>query len=130
MRPRLLTSLAVLYAAFGLLFAGWTLVSMVAQDLVGALPLPAAGMLAAAAVNAAMALGIWRGSPATRPAGIVLHAAVTVVAVAAFVAHASAGTVDGARVVETAAKAAVHLTLTVFWLQSAAVRTWFRRAEN
>lgn len=130
MRPRILTSLAVLYALFGLLFAGWTAASMVAPDRTGALPLPAWVMLVAASTNGAMALGIRRGAAATRPAGIVLHAVVTVVALAALGRHAAEGTLDAATAGETGAKAGVHLALTLFWLRSAAVRTWFCRDRD
>lgn len=128
MRPRLLTTLMVLYALFGVAFVVWTSVGLGAPpDSTWALPLPALLMVLAAAANLTLAAGIALRLRATRILALVVHAVPALVAAGLLLLHGlDMRPIAGPDpYLELVMKAGVHALLVVFWSRSAAVTQWF-----
>ena len=122
------TVLFVLYAVTGIAFAVWTLLGREAPaDDALALPLPEWAMWLAAAINLAVGLGGFLRIGAVRGFAIVLHALVTLTAIAVYVLHvAGVREMHGEHPLpESLAKAAVHAALTWWWLRSRTARQHF-----
>lgn len=120
-RPLTLTILMLLYAVFGAGIAVWVIQSP------DELTLPEPVLWTAVAINAVLALGIWRRVRGTRWLAVLVHAIPTAAASTFAVLHVTGERIAAgeAPLLELAAKAGVHALLFVYWLRSRAVRAFF-----
>lgn len=132
MRHALLGLLILLYAVGGLSLAIWT--ALYRGEPIGspnALPLPEGFLWAGAAAAMLIAVGAWLRIRGTRWFAILVHLAIVVGAIAVYGLHVSGDRLmrGDSPLLETAAKAAVHALLLLYWFKSRAVKERFAKAK-